>query len=157
MGKFPVIFITLKGVCDLNYTGAKNMLRYIVGNEAMRFQFLLTSERLSAEEREQYRQLIAADTGMQQKYAMSDTMLTDSLRTLCELLYKHYGEKPILLIDEYDVPLEKAQQYGYYDEMLPLIRNFFAQVLKGNDSLQFAVLTGCLRISKKSIFTDLTT
>lgn len=155
MGKFPVISITLKGVCDLNYDGAKNMLRCIVGNEAMRFQFLLKSEKLSVDEKEQYRQIIVSDTKMQKKYAMSDDLLVDSLYTLCNLLHKHYGQKPILLIDEYDVPLDKAQQYGYYDKMAALIRNLFAQVLKGNESLQFAVLTGCLRIAKESIFTGL--
>lgn len=155
MGKYPVISITLKDVCDLHFSGAKNMLRSIIGSEAMRFQVLLKSEKLSPEEREQYHQMIRIDTTDRQQFAMPDETMTRSLRILCELLHKHYGQKPILLIDEYDVPLDKAQHYGYYDEMVSLIRNMFAQVLKSNESLQFAVLTGCLRIAKESIFTGL--
>lgn len=155
MGKYPVISITLKDVCDLHFSGAKNMLRSIIGSEAMRFQVLLKSEKLSPEEREQYHQMIRIDTTDHQQFAMPDETMTCSLRILCELLHKHYGQKPILLIDEYDVPLDKAQHYGYYDEMVSLIRNMFAQVLKSNESLQFAVLTGCLRIAKESIFTGL--
>lgn len=155
MGKFPVVSITLKDVCDLNYDGAKNMLRCIIGDEAMRFYFLSESEKLSPEEKEQYRQMIAPDTSMRQKYAMSDNLLVDSLNTLCKFLYKHYDQKPILLIDEYDVPLDKAQRYGYYEEMTTLIRSLFARALKSNGCLQFAVLTGCLRIAKESIFTGL--
>lgn len=155
MGKYPVVSITLKDVCDLNFNGAKNMLRSILGSEAMRFQFLLESDKLSAEEREQYHQMIRIDTTDRRQFAMPDETMTRSLRILCELLYKHYGQKPILLIDEYDVPLDKAQHYGYYEEMVSLIRSLFAQVLKGNESLQFAVLTGCLRIAKESIFTGL--
>lgn len=155
MGKYPVISITLKDVCDLHFRGAKNMLRSIIGSEAMRFQVLLKSEKLSPEEREQYHQMIRIDTTDRQQFAMPDETMTRSLRILCELLHKHYGQKPILLIDEYDVPLDKAQHYGYYDEMVSLIRNMFAQVLKSNESLQFAVLTGCLRIAKESIFTGL--
>lgn len=155
MGKYPVISITLKDVCDLHFRGAKNMLRSIIGSEAMRFQVLLKSEKLSPEEREQYHQMIRIDTTDRQQFAMPDETMTRSLRILCELLHKHYGQKPILLIDEYDVPLDKAQHYGYYDEMVSLIRNMFAQVLKSNENLQFAVLTGCLRISKESIFTGL--
>lgn len=155
MGKYPVISITLKDVCDLHFSGAKNMLRSIIGSEAMRFQVLLKSEKLSPEEREQYHQMIRIDTTDRQQFAMPDETMTRSLRILCELLHKHYSQKPILLIDEYDVPLDKAQHYGYYDEMVSLIRNMFAQVLKSNESLQFAVLTGCLRIAKESIFTGL--
>lgn len=150
-----MISITLKDVCDLHFSGAKNMLRSIIGSEAMRFQVLLKSEKLSPEEREQYHQMIRIDTTDRQQFAMPDETMTRSLRILCELLHKHYGQKPILLIDEYDVPLDKAQHYGYYDEMVSLIRNMFAQVLKSNESLQFAVLTGCLRIAKESIFTGL--
>lgn len=155
MGKFPVISITLKDVCDLHFTGAKNMLRSIIGSEAMRFQFLLESEKLTAEEREQYHQMIRIDTTDRQQFAMPDETMMRSLRILCEFLHKHYGQKPILLIDEYDVPLDKAQHYGYYEEMVSLLRSLFAQVLKSNESLQFAVLTGCLRIAKESIFTGL--
>ncbi|MCM1231693.1 MAG: ATP-binding protein [Ruminococcus flavefaciens] len=155
MGKFPVISVTLKDVCDLQYTGAKNMLRSIIGSEAMRFQFLLSSGRLSAEEKEQYRQMIRIDTTDRQQFAMPDETMVRSLRVLCELLYKHYGQKPIVLIDEYDVPLAKAQQCGYYEEMVALLRSLFGQVLKSNPFFQFAVLTGCLRIAKESIFTGL--
>ena len=155
MGKFPVISITLKGVSAMDYAGAKSMLRTIIGNEALRFLFLKESPELSDEERESYRQLIAFDPQGRQKFSMSDDMLADSLRTLSDLLQKHYNQKVILLIDEYDVPLDKARQSGYYDEMITLIRNLFGQVLKTNNSLQLAVLTGCLRISKESIFTGL--
>lgn len=86
---------------------------------------------------------------------MADDVLRDSLHTLSQLLAKHYGRKVVLLIDEYDVPLDKAFQGGYYDQMVSLIRGLFNNALKTNDNLQFAVLTGCLRISKESIFTGL--
>lgn len=155
MGKFPVISVTLKGVSALHFAGAKAMLRTIIGNEAMRFLFLKDSPNLVDEEKARYRQLIAADPNGRQKYAMSDDMLEDSFLTLSRLLHKHYGQRVILLIDEYDVPLDKARQGNYYDEMVTLIRNLFGQALKTNDSLQFAVLTGCLRIAKESIFTGL--
>ncbi len=155
MGKFPVISITLKGVDARDFEGAKDMLRSIIGDEAMRFQFLLESGKLTDEEKERYQRLIAIDPNGQRQFAMSDNALTDSLRTLCRLLCKHYGQKVILLIDEYDVPLDKAQQSGCYDEMVSLIRGLFGQALKTNDSLYFAVLTGCLRIAKESIFTGL--
>ncbi|MCI9337462.1 MAG: AAA family ATPase [Lachnospiraceae bacterium] len=155
MGKFPVISVTLKGVSAMDFAGAKAMLRTIIGNEAMRFLYLMDSPNLANDEKESYRQLTALDSTGRQKFSMSDDMLTDSLRTLSGLLCKHFGQKPILLIDEYDVPLDKAQQYGYYDEMVTLIRNLFGQALKTNDSLYFAVLTGCLRIAKESIFTGL--
>jgi hypothetical protein len=155
MGKFPVISVTLKGVSAMDFAGAKAMLSTIIGNEAMRFQFLIKSPNLTDDEKENYRQLIKADPDRRRKFAMSDDMLSDSLYSLCVFLYKHFGQKAILLIDEYDVPLDKARQYGYYDEMVTLIRNLLGQALKTNDSLQLAVLTGCLRISKESIFTGL--
>ena len=155
MGNYPVISITLKDTGALAFETAKDMLRSILGNEAMRFQFLLKSERLTEEEKEQYHQLIRIDPTCRQMFAMSDNILTGSLRTLSILLEKHYGQKVILLIDEYDVPLAKAQQYGYYDEMVTLIRNLLGPALKSNSSLFFAVLTGCLRIVKESIFTGL--
>ena len=122
MGKFPVISITLKGADGRNYDGARGMLRSIIGNEAMRFQFLLDSKHLTYSERSSYRQMIKIDPAGKQQYAMPDEVLTDSLRMLSELLRKHYGQKVILLIDEYDVPLDKAQQAGYYEEMVSLIR-----------------------------------
>lgn len=155
MGKFPVISLTLKGVSAMDFAGAKAMLRTIIGNEAMRFLYLKDSPKLAGDEKESYRQLIEIDTGGHQKYSMSDDTLSDSIFTLSGLLRKHFDQKVILLIDEYDVPLDKARQYDYYDEMTTLIRNLFGQALKSNDSLYFAVLTGCLRIAKESIFTGL--
>lgn len=155
MGKFPVVSITLKGAVAGSYEGARAMLCSIIGNEAMRFRFLLESERLSREEKVQYEQLVRVDTSGQQGFLMPEEVLADSLRLLSSLLHRHYGQRVILLVDEYDVPLDKAQQSGYYEEMVTLLRNLFGQVLKTNDSLYFAVLTGCLRISRESIFTGL--
>ncbi|MCI9250357.1 MAG: AAA family ATPase [Lachnospiraceae bacterium] len=155
MGKFPVVSVTLKGAGSLEFQTARGMLCSIVGNEAMRFAFLENSSRLSDREKEQYRQLVNVDTSGRQSFIMSNEVLEDSLRMLCRLLQKHYAQKVILLIDEYDVPLDKAQHYGYYDEMSSLLRGMLGQALKTNDSLQFAVLTGCLRVAKESIFTGL--
>lgn len=155
MGKFPVISVTLKDTGALDYETAKNMIRSVIGNEAMRFRFLLDSEKLAEEEKEQYRMMIKSGAANNQKFAMPDDVLADSLRTLSEFLHKHYGQKPILFIDEYDVPLANAQQYGYYEEMAALIRNLFGPALKGNNSLYFAILTGCLQVAKESIFTGL--
>lgn len=155
MGQFPVISITLKGVDGLNFTAASAAMRNIIGMEAMRFPFLRESDRLTEDEKEMYGQLIKVGKESEAIFSMSDAVLTDSLRILSKLLSKHYGRNVILLIDEYDVPLDKAFQAGYYDEMADLIRNIFGNVLKTNDNLQFAVLTGCLRISKESIFTGL--
>ena len=122
------------------------MLRSVIGREAMRFQFLLDSEALTAWEKASYEKLIAIDSSNEQWFSMSYGALASSLLTLCELLHKHYGQKAVLLIDEYDVPLDKAQHFGYYDEMVSLIRSLFSQALKSNHSLAFAVLTGCLRV-----------
>nr|WP_302596091.1 AAA family ATPase [uncultured Acetatifactor sp.] len=155
MGKYPVISITLKDVSGNDYTTALEMLRSVIGREAMRFQFLLDSEALTAWEKASYEKLIAIDSSNEQWFSMSYGALASSLLTLCELLHKHYGQKAVLLIDEYDVPLDKAQHFGYYDEMVSLIRSLFSQALKSNHSLAFAVLTGCLRISRESIFTGL--
>lgn len=155
MGKFPVISLTLKGVSAMDFAGAKAMLRTVIGNEAMRFQCLKDSPKLANDEKESYRKLTEIDKSGRQKYSMSDDMLIDSICTLSGLLRKHFDQKAIVLIDEYDVPLDKAEQYGYYDEMVTLIRNLFGQALKTNDSLYFAVLTGCLRIARESIFTGL--
>ncbi len=153
MGRFPVIAITLKGVSGKSFDEAKGMLRRIIGKEAMRFQFLMQSDMLTEMERSQYRAL----TDMNQKgiFTMEDELIKDSLLTLSQLLQKHYGQGAIILIDEYDVPLDKAYQAGYYDDMADLIRSLFDGAFKTNDSLHFAVLTGCLRISKESIFTGL--
>ena len=155
MEKFPVISISLKSVDGLKYESALAALRTVIGNEAGRFRFLRESSELDKDDKNLYDQLIRMETKGNSKYAMSDAALIDSLRTLSQLLEKHYGRKTILLIDEYDVPLDKAFQAGYYDEMVSLIRNLLGNALKTNDSLYFAVLTGCLRISKESIFTGL--
>lgn len=150
MGKYPVISISLKDVSAGTFKGACSMLRSIIGNEAMRFPFLKYSSQLTEEERGLYGQLVTIDTSGQTQFIMSDDALTSSLFTLCKLLHKHYGQKAVLLIDEYDVPLDKAQHSGYYDEMVGLIRSLFSRALKSNPSLHFAVLTGCLRIAMSS-------
>lgn len=152
MGKFPVISISLKGVDGLNYQQAYAALRRLIGNEALHFYYLSDSPELLPDEKKTYQALIHVEDG---KFTMDDEMLVDSLRTLSQLLSKHFSQKVILLIDEYDVPLDKAFQAGYYDEMIVLIRNLFSNALKTNEFLQFAVLTGCLRVSKDSIFTGL--
>lgn len=155
MGKYPVISVTLKDVNGNDYKTALGMLRTTIGREAMRFQFLLDSDALTDQEKSTYEQLVTIDTTNQQMFSMPPEALASSLLTLCEVLHRHYGQKAILLIDEYDVPLDKAQHFGYYDEMVSLIRNLFSQALKSNHSLAFAVLTGCLRVSRESIFTGL--
>lgn len=155
MGKFPVISISLKGVSGLDYQTARALMCLTIGREAMKFYDLLESKRLTDADKKIYRQLIQVDSTGQSVYAMSDITLMGSLHTLSELLEKHYGSRVIILIDEYDVPLAKANEQGYYDQMIVLIRNMFEQALKTNSSLQFAVLTGCLRVSKESIFTGL--
>lgn len=155
MGKFPVISISLKSVNGLKYDSAVAALKTVIGNEAGRFRFLRDSAKLGADDKNSYDQLVNVEVKGSSKYAMPDDALIDSLKTLSLLLEKHYGQKVILLIDEYDVPLDKAFQAGYYDEMVNLIRNLLGNALKTNDSLYFAVLTGCLRISKESIFTGL--
>ena len=152
MGKFPVIFLSLKGVEGLTFENAKYRLMQLVGREANRFHFLSDSDRLTEDDKKIYHAMISLSDGM---YSMNEEVLISSLKILSELLYKHYGKKTILLIDEYDVPLDKAFQNGYYKEMTTLIRGMFGEALKTNDSLQFAVLTGCLRVSKESIFTGL--
>ena len=151
MGKFPVISISLKNVEGETFDDAKRRLRLIIGNEALQFSFLAESDKLMESERMQYTKLIELDD--RGEFAMSDGILEDSLYMLSRFLQKHYGQKVIILIDEYDVPLDKAYQSGYYDAMVALIRALFGQALKTNNSLYFAVLTGCLRISRESIFT----
>lgn len=155
MGQFPVVSISLKGVSGDDFTSACAMMRSVVGGEAMRFQFLLESDRLTEREKQRYEQLVTIDQTGQSGFVMSDDVLTESLKTLTELLCMHYDKKVILLIDEYDVPLAKANDRGYYRQMITLIRGFFEQALKTNDSLYFAVMTGCLRVAKESIFTGL--
>ena len=155
MGKFPVISISLKSVDGLKYDSAAAALRTVIGNEAGRFRFLRESAKLDENDKNSYYRLIKVGTESQAIYDMTEEVAAASLKTLSRLLEKHYGEKVILLIDEYDVPLDKAFQRGYYDEMVSLIRSLFDNALKTNDSLYFAVLTGCLRISRESIFTGL--
>ncbi|MCM1135296.1 MAG: ATP-binding protein [Clostridium sp.] len=155
MGRFPVISISLKDVEAANFETARRMLCSIVGNEALRFQFLLESSQLSDLDKEQYRQLIRTGEKGEFGFSMAYEVLANSLLVLSGLLNKHYNQKVILLIDEYDVPLDKAQHSGYYDEMVDIMRKLFSRVLKGNDNLYFAVLTGCLKVAKESIFTGL--
>lgn len=152
MGKYPVVFITLKNVDGLSFEEAKYRFVDVIGSEASRFSFLLDSDRISSNEKEMYKAIISMSEG---SFKMNTQVLLRSLKTLSELLYKHYDKKTIILIDEYDVPLDKAFQYGYYKEMVTFIRGLLGDVLKTNDALEFAVLTGCLRVSKESIFTGL--
>lgn len=152
MGKYPVIFLSLKGVEGLTYEEAFEAFVRIMGKEVNRVSFLADSDKLTQIEREQYKGLTIMKNG---RLAFDKEKLISSLQLLSQLLYKHYGKKAVILIDEYDVPLDKAFQNGYYNEMVPLIRGLFGQALKTNEFLQFAVLTGCLRISKESIFTGL--
>ena len=152
MGKYPVIFFSLKSVEGLKFENARYRIIEMIGREAQRYEFLAESDKLSENEKAQYKALIALDNG---KYTMDDDILISGIQMLSHLLYKHYGRKTVILIDEYDVPLDKAFENGYYKEMVSLIRGIFGMALKTNDSLQFAVLTGCLRISKESIFTGL--
>lgn len=152
MGKYPVIFLSLKNAEGLNFDTAKYQMVELIAREAERFPFLAKDTNLSDRDREKYRVLTAFADG---HYQMSDDVLYGSLQTLSELLYKHFNQKTVILIDEYDVPLDKAFQHGYYREMGALIRALFGRALKTNEALAFAVLTGCLRVSKESIFTGL--
>lgn len=155
MVRFPVISISLKDVEGDDFAAARSMLCSVIGSEALRFQFLTGSGRLTENEKEMYRQLTVIDGGSDGVFAMSEAVLTASLKTLSMLLHKHYDSRVIILIDEYDVPLAKANEKGYYEQMVTLLRKMFGNVLKTNDHLYFAVLTGCLRIAKESIFTGL--
>ena len=146
-GKYPVVFVSLKGVDGLTFETAYRALCDIIRNEALRLQYLSRSDRISEEEKKSFKAILRDE--------YDDSDIRSSLKMLCALLEKHYGQKVILLIDEYDVPLDKAYQHGYYDRMIDVIRAMFGAALKTNDSLFFAVLTGCLRVSKESIFTGL--
>ena len=152
MGKYPVIFLSFKGVEGLMYDEAFDALVRVIGKEVSRVSFLADSDKLTLLEREQYKGLTIIEDG---SFVFNKDKLISSLQLLSQLLYKHYGQKAVILIDEYDVPLDKAFQNGYYKEMVSLIRGLFGQALKTNEFLQFAVLTGCLRVSKESIFTGL--
>ncbi|MCC2232412.1 ATP-binding protein [Lachnospiraceae bacterium CLA-AA-H215] len=152
MGRFPVVFLTLKGVEGTTFEEARLSLAELIAAEARRFKFLQESDSLDADDKEMYRELISLN---KEQSPVTSVKLRFSLKNLLELLYKHYGRKTIVLIDEYDVPLDKAFQDGYYREMVSLIRGLLGETLKTNDFLQFAVLTGCLRVSKENIFTGL--
>ena len=147
MGKYPVVFVSLKGVDGLTFEDAYRRLRGIIREEALRLSFLKYSEELDADDLRSFLRILSEED--------TSADMVSSLRMLCSLLEKHYGQKPILLIDEYDVPLDKAYYHGYYPQMIDLIRAMFQAALKTNSSLFFAVLTGCLRVSKESIFTGL--
>ena len=147
MGKFPVVSISLKGINASSFDGACRLLSKVINEECRRLGFLEESPNLTENEKTIFRELL--------KNNLSEDTLAYSLRELTELLEKHYQQKVIVLIDEYDVPLAKANEQGYYDEITLLIRNLFENALKTNDSLKFAVLTGCLRVAKESIFTGL--
>ena len=147
MGKYPLVFVSLKGVDGLTFEDAYGRLRILIRDEALRLAVLRESPALSEEEKRAYLRLVSEDAKLND--------VVDSLKFLCSMLRKHYGQKPILLVDEYDVPLDKAYYHGYYPQMIDLIRAMFQAALKTNDSLFFAVLTGCLRVSKESIFTGL--
>ena len=147
MGKYPVLSISLKGIDAWNYEMAFEMAVQIMKRVPAKVQYLLESDALSEQDKAEYCKLLDDN--------MSEAVFCNSLRVLSELLEKHHGAKVILLIDEYDVPLAKAHANGYYDQMISLIRNLLGEALKTNNSLKLAVLTGCLRISKESIFTGL--
>lgn len=147
MGKYPVVSVSLKGIDARTYETAFQMAVQMIMDTAAASYFLLASEKLNEYDKAEYRKLLDDH--------MNEAVLGNSLRQLSGMLEKHYGTKVILLIDEYDVPLAKAFANGYYDQMISLIRSLLGQALKTNSSLKFAVLTGCLRISKESIFTGL--
>lgn len=147
MGRFPVISVSLKGMNADSYEKAIEMSVQIMRGEARRFQYLLNSDLLTSYDKDAFAELLQGN--------MTEGTLCSSLKVLSELLSKHHSSPVILLIDEYDVPLAKAFERGYYDQMVVFIRNMFEHALKTNDSLQFAILTGCMRISKESIFTGL--
>ena len=147
MGKYPVISISLKGIDADSYEKARAQLIKTINREARRFQFLLESDKLSRVDKALFLELLTRN--------MEEDTITSSLQELTELLEVHYEQQVVVLIDEYDVPMAKAHENGYYDEMVLLIRNLFENALKTNNSLKFAVLTGCLRIAKESIFTGL--
>ena len=152
LGKYPVIFLSLKNIEGLNFDQAQYRFVELIAGEADRFRFLLDSAKLTDAEKNSYRALLDARAG---RFTLDKDLLASSLKLLSKLLTKHFSKKTVILIDEYDVPLDKAFEHGYYHEMVALIRGLFGQALKTNEYLEFAVLTGCPRISKESIFTGL--
>ena len=149
-GQYPVIFLSLKDVEGLSFSEAKRKCIQLIKREAERFYGLKNSERLLDIDKKNYCRLL--DMTVQEE---DSDIVSSSIKMLSALLYKHYGKKTVILIDEYDVPLDKAFQHGYYKEMVHFIRGLLGEALKTNDSLSFVVLTGCLRVSKESIFTGL--
>ena len=147
LGKFPVLFLSLKSMDGLTYELAIERFKTILQEEATRLHNLPKKELLSSFDRKKLNQM--------ENRELQEKEIPDSLKFLSRVLYTCFGQKVILLIDEYDVPLDKAFQHGYYEEMVSLLRGLFGQALKTNEFLQFAVLTGCLRVSKESIFTGL--
>ena len=143
----PTVFLTFKNVDGLSFDSAYGQLKYEIGRLYEEYAYLLDSEHISDNERQIYERI--------RKQAAGEVEVTRSLQLLLQLMNKYYGKQAILLLDEYDVPLDKAYQNGYYQEMLSLLRALFGDALKTNQFLQFAVLTGCLRVSKESIFTGL--
>ena len=146
-GKFPVISVSLKGAKAGNYEDAKAMMKYIMAAESRRLYDRMSEDKLSEKQKEQMKPLMSDN--------MKDTELMTALWILSSILKEYYGKKVIILIDEYDVPLDKAFENNYYNEMIILLRNMLEQSLKTNDNLYMAVLTGCLRIARESIFTGL--
>ena len=147
MGKYPVVFISLKGVDGTNFEEAYERLRNVIFDECSRLKFLLDSNAIAEVDKYLIKRVLARED--------SPSEIAASLKMFCGLLEKHYGQKTVLIIDEYDVPLDKAFHHGYYAQMIDIIRAMFGAALKTNDSLFMAVLTGCLRVSKESIFTGL--
>lgn len=152
MGKYPVIFLSLKNITDMTFEKAKYSLTETIAKEARRFSYILDGDRLSEDDKNLYRALVNRENGV---FTLDERVLPSAINSLSELLYTYYEHPVILLIDEYDVPLDKAFQYNYYPEMVNLLRGVLGQALKTNEYLAFAVLTGCLRIFKESVFTGL--
>lgn len=149
MGKYPVIFLSFKNVDGSNYEETMKCFVEIVGCEAKRFKFLLDGDKLTSNDKERYRALISKNNDC---YSMDISMLRGSLKLLSLLLYKHFNQSVIILIDEYETPLYKAFNKDYYEEMVSLILGMYGEALKGNEALEFGILTGCLEIPKKHIY-----
>lgn len=147
MGKFPVVSVSLKGISGSQFENAKDSLKNVIRMEALRHQYLMDSDKLSKYDKAEFEHLLIG--------SMSDNMVEQSLWLLSKSLFAHYGKKVVILIDEYDVPLAKAFDYGYYSDMVHLIRGIFERTLKTNEFLQMSVLSGCLRVAKESIFTGM--
>ena len=148
MGKYPVISLSLKRINAASFSLAYKLASSVIRQAAAKVYDLVKDDiNLKSFDNEILSQLLQSN--------IEESALYESLYSLSSILEKHYGKKVIILIDEYDVPLAKAYEHGYYDQMVFLIRNLFENTLKSNDSLKFAVLTGCMRLSKESLFTGL--